>query len=222
MWLSALRADRLRNLKSVDVDLTAGLTVITGRNGHGKTSLLEAVYLLGTGHSFRTRKLDELIGWQGGPLRVSGEVIGLAVNNRLGLVVEPGVRRLFVDEIERELEVFLGRLDLVALPGDATKVLREGPESRRRFIDSGIAGLRAAFLRDLGAYRRVLAERNALLRHGAGTATRPLGDAMEAWEDRLAAAGSRIHRQRREYTLGLATRMGPAERMLFPLSLIHI
>src|SRR5580765_2359826 len=108
MWLRTLSADRLRNLKSVDVKLTAGLTLVTGRNGHGKTSLLEAAYLLGTAHSFRTRKLDELVGWQGGPLRISGDVAGLATENRLGLVVDQGVRRLFVDGAERALQVFLG------------------------------------------------------------------------------------------------------------------
>jgi DNA replication and repair protein RecF len=217
MWLRALGADKLRNLKSVDVELTAGLTLVTGRNGHGKTSLLEAVYLLGTGHSFRTRKLDELVGWQGGPLRISGEVEGVAVNNRLGLVVDQGVRRLFVDDIERGLETFLGRLDLVALPGEAMRVLRDGPDGRRRFIDSGVAGVRPTFLRDLGTYRRVLAERNALLRHGdGGSSRRGSGDEMEAWEDRLASAAARVHRQRREYVLGMAARMGPAERMLFP------
>ena len=216
MWLRALNADRLRNLKAVDVELTAGLTLITGRNGHGKTSLLEAVYLLGTGHSFRTRKLDELMGWQGGPLRVSGEVNGLAVNNHLAFVVDQGVRRLFVDGAERDLEAFLGRLDLVALPGEAMKVLREGPEGRRRFVDSGIAGIRPTFLRDLRTYRRVLAERNALLRGGESRSPGSMSAQMDAWEDRLVAAAARIHRQRREYTLGLASRMGGAERMLFP------
>jgi len=216
MWLRALNADRLRNLKTVDVKLSTGLTLVTGRNGHGKTSLLEAAYLLGTAHSFRTRKMEELVGWQGGPLRVSGDVLGLTVNNRLGLVVDQGVRRLFVDGAERNLEVFLGRLDLVALPNEAMRILRDGPEGRRRFVDSGIAGLYPSFLRDLGAYRRVLAERNALLRRGEGGAPGGRRDEMEAWEDRLAAAASRIHRQRREYVVGMASRMGPAERMLFP------
>lgn len=216
MWLRELSADRLRNLKSVDVKLAAGLTVVTGRNGHGKTSLLEAVYLLGTGHSFRTRKLDELVGWQGGPLRLSGEVVGLSVTNRLGLAVDQGVRRLFVDGTERQLEVFLGRLDLVALPNEAMRILRDAPEGRRRFVDSGVAGLRPMFLRDLGAYRRVLAERNALLRSGGPGASVVRKQEMEAWEDRLAAAAARIHQQRREYLVGLASRMGPAERTLFP------
>jgi DNA replication and repair protein RecF len=216
MWLRALSADRLRNLKSVDVKLTAGLTVVTGRNGHGKTSLLEAAYLLGTAHSFRTRKLDEIVGWHGGPLRISGEVAGLTVSNRLGLVVDQGVRRLFVDGVERQLEVFLGRLDLVALPNESMRVLRDGPDGRRRFIDSGVAGLHPAYLRDLGAYRRVLAERNALLRRGDRGVPGSRRDEMEAWEDRLAVAAARIHQQRRECVVGIASRMGPAERMLFP------
>lgn len=217
MWLSALNADRLRNLKSVDVKLTAGLTLVTGRNGHGKTSLLEAVYLLGTAHSFRTRKLDELVGWQGGPLRVSGDVAGVAVDNRLGLVVDQGVRRLFIDGAERTLDVFLGKLDLVALPTESMRILRDGPDGRRRFVDSGVAGLRHSFLSDLGAYRRILAERNALLRRVDGGAGRPPAThEMEAWEDRLAAASTRIHRQRREYVVGMASRMGSAERWLFP------
>ena len=55
MLARALEADRLRNLKAVALELPAGLTVVTGRNGQGKTSLLEAIYLLGTGRSFRTR-----------------------------------------------------------------------------------------------------------------------------------------------------------------------
>jgi DNA replication and repair protein RecF len=215
MWLRALNADRLRNLKSVDVALTAGLTLVTGRNGHGKTSFLEAVYLLGTAHSFRTRKLDELVGWQGGPLRVSGDVLGLAMDNRLSLVVDQGVRRLFIDGAERSVEAFLGKLDLVALPNEAMRILRDGPEGRRRFVDSGVAGLHPSFLRDLGAYRRVLAERNALLRRGDRGA-HGAHDEMAAWEDRLSSAASRIHRQRREYVVGMASRMGPAERMLFP------
>jgi DNA replication and repair protein RecF len=147
---------------------------------------------------------------------VSGEVAGLAVNNRLGIVVDQGVRRLFVDGAERELEVFLGRLDLVALPTEAMRILRDGPEGRRRFVDSGVAGLRPGFLHDLGAYRRVLAERNALLRRGARGAPGARREEMEAWEDRLAAAAERIHQQRREYVVGMASRVGPAERMLFP------
>jgi len=216
MWLRTLNADKLRNLRSVAIDLTAGLTVVTGRNGQGKTSLLEAAYLIGTAHSFRTRKSDELVGWQGGPLRVSAEVDCLTGGSSLGLVIDHGARRLFVDGTERQLEEFLGRLDLVALPGEAMRVLRDGPDGRRRFMDSGVVGLRPLFLRDLREYRHVLAERNALLRRGSRGGALSRGDEMETWEERLATAAARVHKKRREYVVGLAAKLGPAERALFP------
>ena len=210
MWLRALHADKLRNLKSVAVEFAAGLTVVTGRNGQGKTSLLEAAYLAGTAHSFRTRRMDDLVERQGGPLRVLAEISGLSGDRRLGFVVDGGERHLFVDGIERSLDDFLGRLDLVALPGEAMRVLREGPDGRRRFLDSGVAGLNPAFLKDLARYRRTLAERNALLRRGA-----PSTHEMAAWEDRLAGAAALVHRQRREYVVALGSRLGAAERALF-------
>jgi DNA replication and repair protein RecF len=215
MWLRTLQADRLRNLKTVSLELAPGLTLITGRNGQGKTSLLEAAYLLGTGHSFRTRKVDEIVGRGGGPLRVSGEASGRRGESALGVVLDQGQRRLFVDGSERDLDGFLGRLDLVALPGEAMRILRDGPEGRRRFLDAGVAGLRPSFLRDLGDYRRVLANRNALLRRGRVGAPTSAGEEMDAWEERLAVVGGRIHRQRREYAIGVASRLGTAERALF-------
>ena len=79
MHLTALRAERFRNLEKIDVRLPAGLTLVGGGNGQGKTSLLEVAYLLGTGRSFRTRKLDELVSWDGGPMRAVG-----CVSNRHG------------------------------------------------------------------------------------------------------------------------------------------
>lgn len=215
MWLRNLEADRLRNLRAVSVELAAGLTLVTGRNGQGKTSVLEAIYLLGTGHSFRTRRLDEAIGWGGGPLRVGGRLSHLTGEVTLTVIAEGRERRLLADGIEQDLEGFLGRLDLVALPSDGTRVLRDAPEGRRRFLDGGIVGLRPAFLRDLGEYRRVLAERNALLRQIRG-ATDDRARELDVWEDRLAAAGARVHRARREYAMELGTGLGEIERALFP------
>jgi DNA replication and repair protein RecF len=184
MWLTRIEADRLRNLKAVALDLPAGLTLVTGKNGQGKSGLLEAIYLLATGRSFRTRQSDELICWDGGPLRVAGRVTG---------------------------RLDIGRLDVVDLTGERMRVLRGAPEERRRFIDRGIVGLHPAYLLSLGEYRRVMQQRNALLRGAGGGRLSEL----EAWDERLVSAATELHRRRREYAVLLASTLGEIGRRIF-------
>lgn len=216
MWLRNLQADRLRNLAAVDVDLAAGLTVLTGRNGHGKTSLLEALYLLATGYSFRTRRIEEVVHWEGGPMRVGGRLARLHGEFDLAVVVDGGVRRLVVDGAETDLEGFIGRLDLVAITAEVTRVLREGPEARRRFIDGGIVGLSPGYLRRLSEYRRTLESRNALLRKAFRREASSVRRELDAWDEHLATAAARIHAERRRFVLNLGLQLGAAERSVFP------
>jgi DNA replication and repair protein RecF len=214
--LARLEADRVRNLKKVQLELGEGLTIILGENAQGKTSLLEAVYLLATGRSFRTRKLDEIVSWDGPPARAAGEISSRVGVDRLAVTVGDGVRRLLADGIEQELEDYLGRVDVVDLTGDRMKVLRGGPEERRRFLDRGAVGIRPSYLRELGRYRRTLAQRNALLRRGHD---RPSGQRMaelEAWEERLGPASFVLHRERRLYCEALDAHLGEIGRRIFP------
>jgi DNA replication and repair protein RecF len=209
--LRRLEVDRLRNLRAVTLELPAGLTLVTGRNGQGKTSLLEAVYLLATGRSFRARKLEELVAWNGGPVRVAGTVARRTGEIRLGVVLDGPERRLLVDDRPRDLEGFLGWLDLVALPNERMAVLRGGPEERRRYLDRGLLGLDPGYLRRLGEYRRCLQQRNALLRAGGERSVE-----MASWEERLAEAAGSLHRSRRAYAVRVAAGMGEVGRALYP------
>jgi DNA replication and repair protein RecF len=212
--LRSLGADRLRNLRAVSVSFEEGLTVLVGRNGQGKSSLLEGIYLLATGYSYRTRRIDDLICWDGGPARVSGRVTTRTGTSDLAVVLDEGTRRLVADGSERTLDEFLGRLAVVALPTDGVRVLRDPPEARRRFLDSGVVGTRSAFLRELGVYRQTLAERNALLR---SLDTRRPGSRrveLEAWDERLVAAGRAVHAGRRAYATRLAAALREGERAI--------
>jgi DNA replication and repair protein RecF len=209
--LTTLEVARLRNLETNHIDLSPGLTVVVGKNGQGKTSLLEAVYLLGTGRSFRTRRLDDLIAWSGGPLQVRARLIHRLGERGVAVVAEPGSRHLLVDDNERELEDYLGHLDVVDLAWDRMQVLRGGPEERRRFLDRGVVSERASYLRDLGRYRRVLAQRNALLRQGAGHDAE-----LDAWDERLVDASGPLHAGRRAFVTRLGERVAAIACELLP------
>ena len=215
MRLRHLEADRLRNLRTVSVSLDADLSVLTGRNGQGKSSLLEAIYLLGTGYSYRTRRFDDLVCWDGGPARVSAAIGSRTGETVLTVVIDEAERRLLADGTERSLDDFLGRLDVVALPSDGIRVLRDPPEARRRFLDSGIVGIRGSFLKELGIYRQTLSERNALLRNRVVRGDRGRSRELEAWDERLVEAGVRVHTQRRAYAVRLAAAVAAPERLFF-------
>jgi DNA replication and repair protein RecF len=208
--LTLLEVDRLRCLRAVTLELSPGITVLVGRNGQGKTSLLEAVYLLATGRSFRTTRLEEAVSRDGGPLRAAGRVAGIAGETRLAVVIDGGARRLAVDGVERGLDSFLGALDVVALTGERMRALRDGPDERRRFLDRGVAGLDPTYLKSLGEFRRVLEHRNALLRSGPGGRRFEL----DAWDAKLAESAARVHRRRREYAVRLGAALGEPARAL--------
>lgn len=214
MWLRKIEADRLRNLKAVSLDLDAGLTVLSGRNGQGKSSILESIYLLATGRSFRTRKQDELVAWSGGPMRVAGDYQWRGGRSSLAVIQDGPARALLADGQDLPFEEYIGRLGMVDLTAERMQVLRGGPEERRRFLDRGIVGLSPSFLRILGEYRQIRAQRNALLRGMAGGRTR--SNQLEAWDQRLVQAAGRVHRSRREYAVRLAGKLGEPCRRLYP------
>jgi DNA replication and repair protein RecF len=216
VWLREIEADRLRNLRAVRLELSGGLTLVAGRNGQGKTSLLEAVYLLGTGRSFRTRRKEELVCWENGPMRVAGRVENRVGQTRLTVIIDDQGRRLAADGGEKELVEFIGRLDVVDLTAERMKVLRGGPEERRKFLDRGVVGLSPSYLRSLGEYRRVLQQRNALLRGGSGRPPGGRAAQLEAWDERLVEAGAELHRRRAEYSEALQGKLAEAARVLFP------
>lgn len=213
MWLLEIEADRIRNLKAVSLELPAGLTLVKGRNGQGKTTLLEAIYLMGTARSFRTRRSDDLIAWNGGPLRVAGRVDGIRGEQRLKVIMDKGQRVTTVDNTEMELVDFIGRLDVVDLNGERMKVLRGGPEERRRFLDRGLVGSDPSFLKRLGEYRKTLQHRNALLKSRTPADPKRWPE-MDAWDERLIPVAYEVHRKRREYAMQLAVELGEIGRLL--------
>lgn len=214
MLLTALRAEHLRNLRDVDLRLPRGLTVVGGGNGEGKTSLLEAMYLLGTGRSFRTRRVEELVRWNEGPMRVRGHVEGRRGEVELAVAVSAQGKDLLVNGAKRGLESFLGRLDVVDLTASRMAVLRGGPEERRRFLDRGVVGLDSLHLGVIGEYRRVLQQRNALLKRGFRAADAPAQ--LDAWDERLGKAARGLHLERRRYIERLAAQVAAIGPELLP------
>lgn len=195
MHLAELRLENLRLFESLELELGPGINLLTGTNGSGKTSLLEGVYLLSHGRSFRTASRDVLSRLGGGSASVFGRIVSAnGTARRIGL--------------QRQGARWLARLD-GQTPGGLADLLREiavvcfepgshalisGPsEERRSFIDWALFHVEPKFLVISRRYLRALKQRNVLLRTGADR------NEFESWEVELAAAGEQVTALRQSY-----------------------
>lgn len=163
MILSHLNIHHVRNISSANLRLHPRYTLVYGANGSGKTSLLEAMYLLGTGHSFRTREILPLI-TQGEPSltvfarSLAGDSLSIQKSLSGPTQVKHNNQPCYSSS---ELARFL---PCQVFYHDIFQIIDAGPSVRRSLLDWGLFHVEPSYLGLLKEYRRVLKQRNALLR----------------------------------------------------------
>jgi DNA replication and repair protein RecF len=189
MVVRRLRVRDFRTYASADVALGAGVTVVHGRNGAGKTNLLEALYFGCTGRSCRTRDERQVVRFGQQAARVEVEVEGSDGPHELSVGFQPGEpKRIRVDGVAVEA---LGEhpsrpLVSVFLP-DRLELIKGPPSLRRAHLDQVVVALWPSRRATRQGYSQALAQRNALLgRVRAGHVSR---DALATWDLELSRHG---------------------------------
>lgn len=178
-----------RNYASLSFAPDAGLNVLIGGNGQGKTSLLEALHLLLAGRSFRTTRLGDCVGWGAREARIAGEI-------------EHGRGRRSVRvsvQAEGRLEADGGLCPwarVVTFASGDLALLAGPPQARRAYLDGATAKLAPAHAEACRRYRLLLQQRGRLLLQLGGRAD---GERLLApWDEQVAALGSEIAHRRIE------------------------
>jgi DNA replication and repair protein RecF len=219
MSLARLEIDDFRCLERVRLSLDSRYNLFVGPNASGKTSLLEAIFILGRGRSFRTRRLDRLVRQGREAFRIVGWIESGERTTVLGI---GGDRRSTEIRIGGAPAASAGELASHFPPQvidpEIHKLLEEGPHRRRRFLDWGVFHVEPAFMATWQRYHRALRQRNAALKPGADPG------AARAWEPEILAAGSRLDEFRRAYLAILAPALaGYGERLLgLPATLSYL
>lgn len=183
MSLGALHVENLRCLASVDLALAPDLTVITGPNGSGKTSLLEAIFLAGRGRSFRTRHTEQLIARGADHLLVFAQTehpfhrIGFEYHRN-----ESYTARLDGHDVQTLAQLPTAFFVEVIDP-EVHRLVEGGPSERRRWLDWGVFHVEHEFLPHWVRYTRALRQRNAALKRGQDP---------KPWDAELVEHGPRI------------------------------
>src|SRR6187431_575925 len=200
MSLAELRVENLRCIESARLEFSPELNLISGENGAGKTSILEAIFLLGRGRSFRTRSSERLIRHHQSKLTVFGATND-APPRRAGIEVgSDGTTRARIDGANAvSLLELTGVLPVQSIDPEIHKLVDQGPERRRRWLDWLVFHVEPSFGVHWARYSRALKQRNAALRSGAGD--------IAAWDTELIRNGEAITQSRQSTVQRLTPRL---------------
>ena len=195
MRLTQLQVRQLRCLAEARLDLAPGLTLLVGANGAGKSSLIEAVHLLGYGRSFRGRVSEGLIRTGAAHLEVYAEWLDQRQHaHRAGLRHSGTAWEARLDGAPApSLSELCAQVAVVTFEPGSHDLIGGGAEHRRRYLDWGLFHVEPEFLPHWRRYARALRQRNALLKTG------PAPAALAPWDQELAEAGERLTRVRQSY-----------------------
>lgn len=234
MKVTSVELTAFRNYETLKVDLTSGINVFFGLNAQGKTNILEAVYLCACARSHRTSRDADMIknGHDEYDVRItfmnsstheeSLEIRYLDIdpkdprrNRPQRLVYHNGMRLEKISEL-------MGLFHAVIFAPEDLMLIKEGPATRRRYLDLLLSQVRPTYFQELQLFNRLLLQRNRLLKEFRGRLfSRPgkelLPDELlqlETWDISLSASMSRLIRRRQEYVARISRIAGNAHQSI--------
>ena len=212
MILTSLALANVRNYASLDFAPEPGLNVLVGPNAQGKSNLLEAIALLGTGKSFRTSRESEIVraglpsATMSGNARVAAGDVRLACTLNLGAA---GLRKIYaVNGRSVRYASYLGKMRVVTFVPAHLALVSGPPSARRSLVNAALAQESPAYYAALAAYGKVVAQKNALLRGSIA----PDEALLETYDEQLIVLGTRIVLARRAFVAALDERAKATHR----------
>ncbi len=218
MYLSRLHLEHFRNYRELDLCFSAPVTLVQGRNGQGKTNLLEAVYYLATSKSRHARTEREAVDRAAAaePIpyaRIRGEVVRRGESTTLEILFTlrgDGLnytKQIRVNGAPKRSMDLIGHLRAVLfLPEDLT-LIAGSPSERRRYVDIALCQIDRSYCQTLSRYQKVVTQRNSLLKQlqeREQAESHSAAAQLSFWDDQLIELGTQVLARRHTYLAQLA------------------
>jgi DNA replication and repair protein RecF len=199
LYLSRIQLLNFKNHESLDLELSSNVNAIVGKNGMGKTNILDAIYYLSMCKSYLNSMDRQNIKFDQAFFSIHGQWMLDGQESSVVCAVKSGAKKVVKkNKVSYEkLSDHIGLFPVVFISPYDGDLIADGSETRRKWMDGIISQIDKGYLEDLIAYQRVLEQRNALLKQlasGNGTT-----DNLEVWNHSLAQYGTRIHERRQTF-----------------------
>lgn len=204
MSISYLSVQGVRNLQNISLHFDERYNFFIGPNGSGKTSLLEAIYLLGTARSFRTHLYNKVVHHEQNSLTVFGEIIDRDRDVQMGVQKDKnGETQIKINHLPCRQSAYLAQqLPLQLYYPDSFKIIDSSPKIRREVLDWGVFHVKHEYFKVWSQFQRVLRQRNAWLRgiDETGSALKwHVRQGICPWNKMLSDYAENIHQMRLDY-----------------------
>lgn len=197
MTISYLKISGVRNLRAPEFSPSSRINIISGKNGSGKTSILESIHFLSTTRSFRTHEIRHLLTQGEESALVFSKVLEPSSNHPLPLGVEKrisGETKVRFDGRTLDSAELASLLPIQVLYSGTFELLDGSPAVRRQFVDWGGFHADPYFISIWRAFRRALKQRNSLLKYGKIDRLQ-----MQVWDQEFISYGELLTQHRRAY-----------------------
>ena len=197
MFFKSVELKNYRNYDLLKLKFTPTINIIVGKNGQGKTNILEAIYLSAIGKSFQTNKDSEMI--KIGKEKAKVEIEYETKDREGKITVEIADKKtFFINGIkQKKISDIIGKINIVLFYPDNIDIIKGGPAERRRFLDIMISQLKPNYIHILNKYLKTLDQRNAYLKQIKFD--NKSKDMLEIWDESLSRLSYQIYTYRSEY-----------------------
>lgn len=196
MYIKKIELLNFRNYKKNLIEFDKNINLILGNNAQGKTNLIEAIYILAVGKSFRTSKDFEIINFDSEFSSIKINYFKDNEENELEVILRKNQKKSAkLNGVDlKKISELLKNIFVVIFSPEDLKIVKEDPEKRRKFIDIELCKLKPSYYSNLANYKKILLQRNAYLKEENIDA-----NVLNIWDEKLTEYGSKIIKQREEF-----------------------
>ncbi len=208
MIIKRIALNGFRNFEFETAEFDGGTNVISGENAQGKTNLLESVYMLSCGRSFRTRFDRELVGFGFSGADILAELYSHDREQTVNIQLKPGQpKKILVNGAKKSSGELSQTVNAVLFCPDDLNLIKDGAAIRRRLLDNAISQIRPRYAEILADYSRLYEHKTRILKDWHEKPA--LLDTLDEFSDGMCRASAQLIRFRAAFTSRLAEAAAP-------------